>query len=155
MSHPEFFKKIKSVYRMVVVFSVLIIIIGTSLLYKVYNPSFLILNKDIDKSEYSNIDQLGSVQGGIHTETGFKNDPHLPLVITSCTPCHSAKLVTQNRATKEGWISIIRWMQETQNLWDLGPNEDLIVAYLAKHYGPEDKGRREALTHIEWYDLED
>ena len=46
-------------------------------------------------------------------------------------------------------------MQETQNLWDLGENEDLITSYLAKNYGPEEKGRRHVLTNIEWYDLEE
>ncbi len=49
---------------------------------------------------------------------------------------------------------MIHWMQETQNLWDLGDNEALIVAYLAKNYPPGKKGRRARLTNIEWYDLE-
>ena len=75
------------------------------------------------------------------------------LVVANCTGCHSARLVTQNRATKEGWISMIRWMQETQNLWDLGPNEAPIVEYLAKYYAPEQVGRRAPLSEIEWYEL--
>ena len=45
-------------------------------------------------------------------------------------------------------------MQETQELWDLGNNEAPILDYLAKHYGPENKGRRENLEDIEWYELE-
>ena len=46
-------------------------------------------------------------------------------------------------------------MQETQNLWDLGKNEDIIVKYLATYYAPEKKGRRQNLTNIEWYVLEE
>jgi hypothetical protein len=47
-------------------------------------------------------------------------------------------------------------MQEKQNLWDLGPNEDEIVAYLAKNYAPQNHGRRKnlSITKDEWYELE-
>jgi mono/diheme cytochrome c family protein len=78
----------------------------------------------------------------------------LELVKIHCTSCHSAKLIVQNRATREGWRSMIRWMQQTQNLWDLGENEEKILDYLSTHYPPEEKGRRENLKDIEWYDLE-
>jgi len=77
------------------------------------------------------------------------------LVVTNCTRCHSAKLVAQNRATAEGWESMIRWMQATQNLWDLGENEEAIIQYLAEHFAPEQEGRRAPLAEIEWYSLED
>lgn len=80
-------------------------------------------------------------------------DDELPLVIQNCTGCHSAKLIAQNRATREGWKNMIVWMQETQNLWDLGPNEDKILDYLTRHYSPERVGRRKNLENIVWYDL--
>lgn len=88
-------------------------------------------------------------------ETGFVKDEGMTEVIANCTSCHSAELVTQNRMTKEGWLATIRWMQESQNLWDLGTNEEIILEYLAKNYAPSDKGRREALTDIEWYALKE
>ena len=94
-------------------------------------------------------------QDGIHMATGFIQDEHVEIVIGNCTNCHSAKLVTQNRATREGWKSMIHWMQQTQGLWDLGDNEALILDYLAKHYAPKESGRRAPLTDIEWYKLED
>jgi len=94
------------------------------------------------------------IKNGIHTPTGFKVGDHLHMVVATCTACHSAKLVTQNRATKEGWKDMIVWMQETQNLWDLGENEEPILSYLAKHYGPEETGRRKPLENIEWYSLD-
>jgi hypothetical protein len=76
------------------------------------------------------------------------------LVRANCTPCHSARLIVQNRATREGWLSMIRWMQQTQNLWDLGPNEEIILDYLSTYYPVEEKGRRENLADIEWYVLD-
>lgn len=93
------------------------------------------------------------IQDGFHVETGFAIGEGLPLVIANCTNCHSAKLVTQNRFTKEGWTNVIRWMQETQGLWDLGNNEEVIVDYLSKYYAPEARGRRKPLQ-VEWYVLE-
>ena len=92
---------------------------------------------------------------GKHVATGLVADEGLNLVIAHCTGCHSAKLVTQNRFNSEGWIRVIRWMQETQNLWDLGESEDDIVAYLSKHYAPEFAGRRMPLPKVEWYELEE
>ena len=92
---------------------------------------------------------------GIHVATGLIVDDGFIQVKASCTSCHSANLITQNRADRKGWEKMIRWMQETQNLWDLGPNEPLILDYLAKNYAPVDKGRRANLSNIEWYILED
>jgi hypothetical protein len=55
--------------------------------------------------------------------------------------------------SREGWKATIVWMQETQNLWDLGANEELILNYLSKNYAPTDKGRRQNLEITEWYEL--
>ncbi len=96
------------------------------------------------------------VENGIHVKTGLANDEHLPLIIGACTSCHSAKLITQNRATRDGWKAMIRWMQETQGLVDLGIQEPKILDYLAEHYAPKEVGRRQSLDvdEIEWYILE-
>jgi len=99
--------------------------------------------------------RVSEFKNGSHLTTGFAEDENLQLVIGNCTSCHSAKLVTQNRATRDGWKSMIEWMQETQGLWELGDNEPLILDYLAKHYGPKKQGRRAPLNDIDWYDLED
>lgn len=100
-------------------------------------------------------DVLPEFENGIHLATGFKEGENLNLVIANCTSCHSAKMVTQNRATRDGWKTMIKWMQETQNLWDLGESEPLILDYLAKYYPPEKAGRRQPLTNIDWYELQD
>lgn len=95
------------------------------------------------------------VENGIHVATGMVYDENFTLVKNSCTSCHSAKLVTQNRATREGWKQMIRWMQATQGLPDLGKNEVKILDYLAKNYAPTDVGRRKILNQeeIKWYTL--
>ena len=155
MDQQEFKNQIRHIYRIVMVFFGLILLISVWLLFTMVNPSFFSFEtKDEQYAVQDTIDE-NKIENGIHVATGFKEGEGLQTVITSCTPCHSAKLVTQNRASREGWVNIIRWMQDTQNLWDLGDNEDVIVNYLATHYAPEEKGRREPLTNIQWYDLED
>jgi len=80
------------------------------------NPNGIILSDaDYDK-----------IENGVHLRTGLAEGEGLMLVVNNCTNCHSAKLVTQNRMSKELWLATIRWMQETQNLWDLGLNEEPI-----------------------------
>ena len=94
-----------------------------------------------------------AVVDGRDVETGFIAQGNYALVKATCTACHSSKLVTQNRATREGWLEMIRWMQRTQKLWDLGDNEAKILDYLAKHYGPEEQGRRAPAEVEAWYQL--
>ena len=112
----------------------------------------------IELEEGANLAEVSSdreVQEGIDVETGFVAAAGYQQVIAHCTRCHSSKLVLQNRATREGWTEMIRWMQETQKLWDLGEAEKPIVDYLAEHYGPlPDQGRRTALVVEEWYEIE-
>lgn len=96
------------------------------------------------------------VVDGIHVETGLVFAEGFNEVRGTCTACHSAKLVTQNKATRDGWLEMIRWMQQTQGLWDLGKHEPIILDYLAEHYGPEEIERRPGLEveEIEWYILD-
>lgn len=94
------------------------------------------------------------VENGIHVSTGLVYDDRFDIVRSSCTACHSAKLITQNRMSRENWKKTIVWMQETQKLWDLGPNEDKILDYLAEYYAPEEMGRRKNLEVEEWYMLD-
>lgn len=94
------------------------------------------------------------VVDGKDVATGFVAEGEYELVKATCTTCHSSKLVLQNRATEDGWRDMIKWMQETQNLWDLGENEDKIVEYLATYLGPEKQGRRAPLVVEDWYMIE-
>ena len=74
----------------------------------------------------------------VDPETGLVIGPGFNLVKTNCLGCHSSKL-----------------MQKTQNLWDLGENEPIILDYLARYYAPGKVGRRSPLTTIEWYELQE
>ena len=111
-------------------------------------------NREVSRNK-ERADNWDLVENGIHVKTGLKSDPNLKLIISSCTSCHSAKLITQNRATRQGWKSMIDWMQETQGLNDLGDKEPIILDYLAEYYAPTELGRRENLDieTIEWYIL--
>ena len=81
---------------------------------------------------------------------GLIDEPGAELVTAHCSACHSLELVTQNRGDRAHWLKVIRWMQDKQNLWDLGPAEDPILDYLATHYGvPEQTPRRQPLV-IQW-----
>ena len=96
------------------------------------------------------------IENGIHLRTGLIDAEGMFLVVNNCTNCHSAKLVTQNRMTAERWNETIKWMQETQNLWDLGENQEVIVNYLVTNYPPKkSSGRRANLTNINWYETAD
>ena len=95
------------------------------------------------------------VVNGIHVSSGMVYDENFKLVQRSCTSCHSSKLITQNRATREGWSQMIDWMQATQGLTDLGKYEVKILDYLEKNYPPIQSGRRGNLdmSNIDWYEL--
>ncbi|GAC07367.1 MAG: hypothetical protein ACW7DW_05675 [Paraglaciecola chathamensis] len=80
----------------------------------------------------------------IDSASGLVIQPGFEMVRAHCTACHSAKLVTQNHMSRERWLSTIRWMQKTQNLWPL-PQEDEILDYLSANYGERDMGRRSPL----------
>lgn len=157
MLDPEKQKVLGQIQRQLrwVVNATVLLLASSALLIYVY-VVFPELREEKDVQPLAPVqEELPEFENGIHLATGFKEDADLNLVIANCTSCHSAKMVTQNRATRDGWKSMIRWMQETQNLWDLGENEDAILDYLAKHYAPKKQGRRQALTNIDWYELED
>lgn len=73
---------------------------------------------------------------GLVVDTGFE------IVRAHCMACHSAKLVSQNRMTRENWLDTLRWMQKSQGLWELGKNEKIILDYLTTNYSPIPSSRR-------------
>jgi cytochrome c5 len=94
------------------------------------------------------------VNDGKDATTGLYLDENLKFVQAHCTGCHSAKLITMNRFTRDGWKEKIVWMQQTQKLWDLGEAEPKVLDYLAKYYAPEERQlRRQPLGVKEWYEL--
>ena len=131
----------------------LILILICSPIY-LLSPSFHEFELKSESSEV-NSDELDEdrIENGIHVRTGFVNADGLMTVVNNCTSCHSSKIILQNRMDAEGWNSTIKWMQETQNLWELGGNQKVIVNYLVTNYPQQKKGRRENLSDIDWYEL--
>lgn len=88
-------------------------------------------------------------------ETGLIVDENLYMVKAQCTNCHSTKLISANRFTRDGWKQKIRWMQANHNLWELGDAEKPVLDYLEKNYSPTASvARRAPLKDIKWYKLE-
>ncbi|MGR9108861.1 MAG: hypothetical protein ACU843_18230 [Gammaproteobacteria bacterium] len=84
----------------------------------------------------------------------LKRAPGYRTVKKECTICHSEKLITQNRASREGWTDTIRWMQKNQGLRAFTCEEEkVILEYLAANYSPKTQGRRPPLVIREWYVL--
>jgi len=78
--------------------------------------------------------------------TGFKMTGDWELVRGNCTACHSARLITQQRGTSQQWLTMIRWMQKKQNLWQFDPGtESRIITYLSENYPPDAARRRAAI----------
>jgi len=157
--HDNFRKQVKSVYSILVVSFVMVMLIGVMGIIFMLDPAAFSFKGDVPNSEIVSTvtedDDWDKIENGIHLRTGFKEGEGLMAVVNNCTNCHSAQLVMQNRMNEERWIETIRWMQETQNLWDLGLNEEIIVNYLVTNYPPSSKGRRESLSNVEWYTLKE
>lgn len=154
MKEGEFDKKIKKAERTAHYAALVTFIATILLLFTIYDPSFTLFQGK-QNNVYAEVElDEDRIENGIHVRTGLVEAEGLMTVVNNCTNCHSAKLITQNRMNEERWNETIKWMQEKQNLWDLGGNQKIIVDYLVKNYPPEKKGRRMPLTAIDWYELE-
>ncbi|MEX2125370.1 MAG: hypothetical protein WD795_15865 [Woeseia sp.] len=79
----------------------------------------------------------------IDAATGLAIASGWELVRAHCGGCHSHKTVTNQRADRQTWLDMIRWMQATQNLWQFDPDtENAILDYLAANYPPQANRRR-------------
>ncbi len=157
MNKEEAFRaQVRKLYWSLMLFLALFIIAGGGIIYYMYNPEGLDFNTKSDTIVAVPVaEDEDRIEKGIHVRTGLVEAEGLMTVVNNCTNCHSAKLVTQNRMDTERWNATIKWMQETQNLWELGGNQEIIVNYLVTNYPPIAKGRRMILTDIEWYELKD
>jgi len=153
-TQDEFRDRVKLIHRTLVMLFSFVAIIACLLVYLVIDPGFSAFspNKTVNYASVEEVDE-DRIVDGIHVRTGLIDDEGLMVVVYNCTICHSSKLVTQNRMSKERWAETIDWMQKTQNLADLGKNEEIIINYLVKNYPPQHVGRRLALSNINWYEL--
>ena len=148
--------KILRFYKLII--QLIWVILGLIILIPV--TQFIDFEDTKKKKNISPITQTKTVEpkiiDGKDVETGFIVDEGREVVKTNCTACHNSKIILQNQFSKEGWKELIVWMQETQGLWQLGDNEEIILNYLSKNYAPTKKGRRVPLEVKEedWYILE-
>ena len=157
-NHNKLKPDFQELYRKIILACAVIGIGAIILVYLIIDPSFSTFKTDAPQTELVTIpeeDDYDKIENGIHVRTGFIDAPGMMVTVQNCTNCHSAKLVMQNRMNEERWKSTIKWMQETQNLWDLGENEAVIINYLVTNYPPKKLGRRAVLTDIEWYQFEE
>lgn len=79
----------------------------------------------------------------INPDTGLIVDKNSELVEANCLACHNSALITNMHANKEAWLATIRWMQESEGLWEIpADDEEKILNYLTKHYGEKYNTRR-------------
>jgi len=87
---------------------------------------------------------LGStLTAGAESEPGLPKGPNRAVVEETCTACHSAAIILQNRMNRKRWDETITWMQNQQGLGDLSLNtRNQILDYLEAVQGmasPADK----------------
>lgn len=154
LQEERFRNKIKKIYNSIILFFSLILICGLLLTLCVTNPNLFNFHIESKTTEFSTI-MLDDdrIENGIHLRTGLIDGNGLMTVVNNCTNCHSAKLLTQNRMNRQRWNETIAWMQKTQNLWNLGKNQEIIVNYLVTNYPIKKRGRRQILEEIDWYHL--
>ncbi len=89
----------------------------------------------------------------INPQTGLIIAPNSDLVEMNCIACHGAGLIVNMHASREEWLKTIRWMQETQGLWEFAKeDEDKILDYLATYYGEQyNTSRRLPLPVLQQY----
>ena len=135
----------------------LVIITSTFFIYYLIDPNLTSLQHtpEVKSVPVVVVEDENKIENGIHVRTGLVDAEGLMTVVNNCTNCHSSKIILQNRMNAERWNATIKWMQQTQNLWDLGKNQDVIVNYLVTNYPPKSKGRRENFSKVEWYALAD
>ncbi|WP_405415029.1 monoheme cytochrome C [Maribacter sp. Asnod1-A12] len=157
-NHDKLKRDFQVLYRKIILATVIVAIGGIALIYLTFDPSLSAFKGNEPETEIIEMpvdDDFDKIENGIHVRTGFIDAPGMMTTVQNCTNCHSSKLVMQNRMNEERWKSTIKWMQETQNLWDLGENEAVIINYLVTNYPPKKVGRRAVLTDVEWYQVEE
>ncbi len=153
----ELVKNLGLISRLMVGVLGLLLLLVSFMTYALLDPDLSMMADFFPADEEEQVLSMIDVEGvvdGIHVETGFIDAPGMAVTIQNCTSCHSSKLVLANRMNEQRWKETIEWMQETQNLWDLGENEKTIIDYLVTNYPPKKIGRRAKLENIEWYELQ-
>ena len=103
----EFKKSVKILYHLMMAGFCLFMMVGVLMTYYVFDPNFSAFKDRTETATSLKEVDEDIIENGIHLRTGFVDADGLMTVINNCTNCHSAKLVTQNRMSKEHWLSLI------------------------------------------------
>lgn len=88
----------------------------------------------------------------IDSQSGLIVDKGYQEVKKNCSSCHSLTLVIQNKASRKGWLEMLRWMQKTQGMAMLKEQEEeVILSYLSKNYAVKKISRRRPLRIEKWH----
>jgi hypothetical protein len=69
---------------------------------------------------------------------GLPEAPGREEVYYICDACHSIRLVTQQRLSRERWDELLDWMVSEQGMAELTAEErEVILEYLATQYAPD------------------
>jgi len=97
---------------------------------------------------------MWTLTGTAETDPPLPDGPNRALVEDTCTPCHSAALILQNRMPRKRWDETLTWMQEKQGLEKLSPEKrNKILDYLEHTRGldgPKNQARPRANPMYEY-----
>lgn len=66
------------------------------------------------------------------------NKPGVEETHAYCTACHSERIVAQQGLTRDGWIELLEWMVDEQEMEEIEePELILILNYLDKNYNTD------------------
>lgn len=76
-------------------------------------------------------------------ETVLAEGPGRSETFGSCTACHNTALIRRSAFSRGRWDELMDWMAEKHGMNPLeGEMRQVIVDYLAGHYGPRQRGPR-------------
>ena len=85
----------------------------------------------------SQADEALALQQRVEEETVLAEGEGRSETFGYCTACHNTALIRRSRFTRPQWDGLMDWMTERHGMNPLeGEFRDIIVDYLARHYGP-------------------
>lgn len=82
-------------------------------------------------------DRAHAMERPVEEETILPDGEGRSETFAYCTACHSTAIVRRSRFNRQQWDGLMDWMADTHGMNPLeGEFRDLIVGYLAQHFGP-------------------